>query len=327
MTENKPQAELTEQSDVFLDEVLQGLAQQQPEIPCKYLYDERGSALFEAITQTAEYYVTRADLALHQAHANAIAERIGPAAHIIEFGSGAGTKIRLLLNAAEHLRASTPIEISAQALAASVDRLQHDYPNLDVRPLNADYTQDIPDEVLQLEPPARRRVVYFPGSTISNFNRDQAKQFLNRMKRMTEASGGILIGVDLIKSTDQLLAAYDDAAGVTADFNLNLLKRLRDELGANLQIGDFRHEARYNDRFERIEMHLVAQRDTRIQLDGREFVFSKGNSIHTENSHKYSVASFTALAQQAGLTLIETWTDPDQLFSMHYLVPAESPVS
>ena len=322
MSNSSAAAACTSPKDLFLHDVLTGLSKTQAEIPCKYLYDERGSALFEQIGKTDEYYVTRADLALHHAHVQAIADCMGEQAHIIEFGSGAGIKIQLILSAARQPRAYTPIEISAEALQVSVAALQQRFPTLDIRPVNADYTRDIPDEILELEPPAKRRVVYFPGSTISNFSHTQAHEFLDRMRRMIGPEGGILIGVDLIKAEAVLEAAYDDRAGVTAAFNLNLLKRLQNDLGATLNMDDFRHEARYNQDKERIEMHLVAVRDAKIRLNGTSFQFSAGQSIHTENSHKYSISGFSQLAELAELKVIQTWTDPEQLFSMHYLEPS-----
>lgn len=309
-------------SAAFLRDAVEGLGRSQPELPCKYLYDERGSALFEAICKTRDYYVTRADLALHEAHLHDIVERIGPEAHIVEFGSGAGIKIRSILDACDRPRAYTPIEISGEALDASVEALTRRFPHIEILPLQADYTRPVPDEVLRLDPPARRRVVYFPGSTISNFTHAEAGEFLGRMRRIAGAGGGILIGVDLVKDASILRAAYDDDDGVTAAFNRNLLVRLRDELGAELDPDAFDHEARWNDAEERIEMHLVARRDTAIELDGRRFEFAAGRSIHTENSHKYSIESFRALAASAGLASIRTWTDPDGLFSMHYLEAA-----
>jgi dimethylhistidine N-methyltransferase len=303
----------------FLLDALAGLSADAPELPCKYLYDERGSALFEAICATDEYYVTRADLALHQAHADEIVAAIGPEAHFIELGSGAGIKIRTLLQAAQNPRAYTAIEISRDALAQANAALQQQFPELEIHGLVADYTQPIDAEVFQLEPPARRRVVYFPGSTISNFTHDQAREFLLRMGRMAGPDGRVLIGVDLVKPIERLIRAYDDAEGVTAAFNLNLLQRLRDDLGARLEIDDFAHEARYNEVEQRIEMHLVAQRDSVIELGGRRFAFRRGDSIHTENSHKYSIESFTALLDGTGLRAERSWTDPEGLFSMHDL--------
>lgn len=311
-------------SSAFLRDAIDGLGCAQPELPCKYLYDERGSELFEAICETGDYYVTRADLALHETHLDEIVERIGPEAHIVEFGSGAGIKIRSILEACDRPRAYTPIEISGEALEASVSQLALQFPELEIRPLEADYTQPVPEATLALDPPARRRVVYFPGSTISNFTHAEAAEFLTRMRRIAGAGGGVLIGVDLVKDIATLRAAYDDADGVTAAFNLNLLHRLRDELGATLDVDAFTHEARWNADKKRIEMHLVALRPTRIDLDGRRFEFSEGESIHTENSHKYSIDDFRRLAERSGFGVIETWTDPDGLFSMHYLEPSDS---
>lgn len=308
----------------FLEDAVDGLGRKPRSLPCKYLYDERGSALFERICETDEYYVTRADLALHRRHLPEIAARIGPDAHIIEFGSGAGIKIRSLLAACDRPRAYTPIEISGEALAESVARLAERFPTLAIHPIEADYTRPIPDRALALDPPARRRLVYFPGSTISNFSHDEAQAFLARMARIAGPGGAVLIGVDLVKDEARLKAAYDDAEGVTAEFNLNLLRRLREELDAELEPGDFEHEARYDRTQQRIEMHLVARRPTTIRIDGLRFDLAAGESIHTENSHKYTIEGFRALARQAGLEARATWTDPDRLFSMHYLEPSDS---
>ena len=324
MTPEKASSGSDSPSSAFLRDALEGLSRAQRELPCKYLYDERGSELFEAICDTGEYYVTRADLALHETHLNEIVGRIGPEAHIVEFGSGAGIKIRSILAACERPRAYTPIEISGEALEASVSQLAEQFPGLEIRPLEADYTQPVPDKLLALDPPARRRVVYFPGSTISNFTHAEAGAFLTRMRRIAGTDGGVLIGVDLVKDATTLRAAYDDAGGVTAAFNLNLLHRLRNELGATLDPDAFTHEARWNPDERRIEMHLVASRPTRIELDGRHFEFEAGESIHTENSHKYSIDDFRRLAEQSGFGVVETWTDPDGLFSMHYLESSDS---
>jgi len=290
-----------------------------PAIPCKYLYDERGSALFEQICETDDYYVTRADLALHEAHLDEIVAAIGPRAHIIELGSGAGIKIRHLLDAAERPRAYTAIEISAEALEQSLAALRERFPALEIHGLRADYTQDIPGEAFRLEPEARRRVVYFPGSTISNFTHGEAHAFLGRMRNMAGPGGAVLIGVDLVKSRQRLERAYDDRDGVTAAFNLNLLERFRNDLGARLEPDAWRHRALYNDAEQRIEMHLEAKRPTTIAFDGIERRFDAGQRIHTENSHKYSIESFRALLEGTGLKLATTWTDPDGLFSMHWL--------
>jgi L-histidine Nalpha-methyltransferase len=305
--------------EMFLRDVIAGLSGTPRSLPCKYLYDARGSALFEAICETDEYYVTRADLALHEAHIGQISDMIGPQAHIIELGSGAGIKTRKLLAGLERPQAYTPIEISKSALVASCRDLRSAFPEIEIRPLQADYMQPIDGQKLNLEPPSRRRVVYFPGSTISNFTHEQAIDFLQRMANMAGANGAILIGVDLLKPERQLLKAYDDDDGITAAFNLNLLTRLKSELGARLDTDAFVHQARFNPEFNRIEMHLVATRPTRIDVDDACFKFAPGQSIHTENSHKYSVRDFRTLAKRAGLESVRVWKDPDGLFSMHWL--------
>ncbi|HSH27323.1 MAG TPA: L-histidine N(alpha)-methyltransferase, partial [Wenzhouxiangella sp.] len=234
------------QIELFRKDALAGLSADPPSIPCKYLYDAKGSELFERICLTPEYYVTRADLAVHERHIAEIAAMIGPCAHVIELGSGAGIKTRQLLASLETPRAYTPIEISAAALAQSTKDLTAAFPDIEIRPIQADYTQPIATAGLALDPPARRRVVYFPGSTISNFGHDEAVTFLERLRRMAGSHGAILIGVDLVKPVPQLLAAYDDEAGITAAFNRNLLERMRRELGADIDTAAFAHEARYD---------------------------------------------------------------------------------
>lgn len=309
----------SEQRRQFLEDTLSGLQQPQKSIPCKYLYDERGSKLFEAICQTSEYYVTRAELALHEQHAGEIAERIGPRAHIIEFGSGSGLKTRKLLANLEQPRAYTPIEISSAALALTTRELRSAFPEITIHPLQADYTQPIDEKSFRLDPAPRRRVAYFPGSTISNFDHDQAAGFLGRMRSIVGSDGVVLVGVDLIKPVARLLAAYDDAEGVTAQFNRNVLHRLRRELGAHIDVDAFDHEARFNEDYKRIEMHLVARYRTRIDIGEHRFDLEPGESIHTENSHKYSQKNFRALAARAGLESVACWKDPEGLFSMHWL--------
>lgn len=304
----------------FRRDVLAGLSADPPAIPCKYLYDARGSELFERICDTPEYYVTRADLALHQDHMTDIAARIGPGAHVIELGSGAGVKTRELLASLESPRAYTPIEISATALARSARALEAAFPDIRIRPVQADYTHPLPARDLAVDPPAKQRVVYFPGSTISNFEHGEAVAFLERLRRLAGSDGAVLIGVDLVKPVERLLAAYDDAAGITAAFNRNLLERMQRELDADIDIAAFAHQARYDQSLERIEMHLVARYPTRIVINTRSFAFEAGDSIHTESSHKYSVESFVELAAQAGLRSEKVWFDADGLFSMHWLV-------
>lgn len=307
------------ETERFRQDALTALSDKPRSLPCKYLYDAKGSELFERICETPEYYVTRADLALHEAHLEEIASMIGPDAHVIELGSGAGIKTRRLLASLESPRAYTPIEISAAALAQSTRALEAAFPGIEIRPVQADYTQPISANELLLDPPATRRIVYFPGSTISNFERQEAGDFLVRLRRMAGTGGAVLIGVDLAKPAERLIAAYDDAGGITAAFNRNLLERLRRELDAQIDAEAFAHEARYDESRQRIEMHLVARYPTRIIIDDHVFEFEKDESIHTENSHKYSVDSFRELAAEAGLRSKKVWFDPDGLFSMHWL--------
>ncbi len=307
----------------FEEDVLIGLSESPRWLPCKYLYDAKGSALFEKICDTEDYYVTRADLEIHRHQIAEVAQLIGSNAHLIEFGSGSGIKTELLISALLQPRAYTPIEISQTALDASVDQLRKRFQHLDVHPLQADYTEDIDPHHLHLDPVARRRVIYFPGSTIGNFTRDQASTFLKRMGKMAGDDGLIFIGVDLIKPINKLLRAYDDSAGITAEFNLNLLQRLRNELNADIDCDAFAHESRFNRALQRVEMHLVAQSPTSIGLGEQHFEFSKGESIHTESSHKYSIAGFQDLARESGLNPVRYWLDSQAQFSMHCLEPGQ----
>ncbi len=310
----------------FEKDIIAGLSDSPRNLPCKYLYDTQGSEFFEAICRTDDYYVTRADLALHEAHIGEISEMVGPNAHIVEFGSGEGIKTRKLLAGLDSPRAYTPIEISAATLAASARELRSAFPEIEIDPLRADYLQPIDTKRLALDPPANRRVVYFPGSTISNFEHQDAIEFLGRMGRIAGPDGAVMIGVDLLKSADILCAAYDDSEGRTAAFNLNILQRMVDELGAKVELDAFAHEARFNPEFNRIEMHLVARRPTTIVIGEHRFEFDTGQTIHTENSHKYSVKDFRQLAARAGLESTKVWKDPDGLYSMHWLVPhSDSP--
>lgn len=305
----------------FMHDAIEGLSASPKTLPCKYLYDTKGSDLFEQICQTEDYYVTRADLALHQTHLEEIAKQIGPNAHIIEFGSGAGVKTELLLSALDAPRAYTPIEISPSALDASVRELALRFPGLDIVPLQADYTEQIDPDDLKLNPAPTKRVVYFPGSTIGNFSREEATAFLQRMAKIAQFGGMVLVGVDLIKPTTTLLRAYDDADGITAQFNKNILVRLKKEADADIDPNAFVHEARYNETYRRVEMHLVATRKTTIRVNDRSFDFEPGQSIHTESSHKYSIEDFQQLATLSGLQPVQYWLDPDKRFSMHCLIP------
>ena len=302
------------EASTFLDEVKAGLQRPQKAIPSKFFYDERGSALFDRITELDAYYPTRTETAIMERHIGEMAGRIGPDALLAEYGSGSSTKTRLLLDRLR-LAAYVPIDISCEHLFRTSEGLREAYPGLDVRPVCADYTGAfaLPDVR------ARRTVVYFPGSTIGNFDPDEAEAFLRRIADVCGRGGGLLIGVDLKKDRATLEAAYDDAEGVTALFNLNLLRRINRELGADFDLGAFAHRALYDAAEGRIEMHLVSLRDQCVRLDGTSVPFREGETIHTENSYKYSLDGFARLAARAGFQVEDVWTDAAERFSVQYL--------
>ncbi|MGQ0750416.1 MAG: L-histidine N(alpha)-methyltransferase [Betaproteobacteria bacterium] len=302
----------------FAEEVIAGLSQPQKALSPKYFYDERGSALFERICELPEYYPTRTEMALMHVHAREMARLLGPEYLLVEYGSGSGQKTLQLI---EHLEpaAYMPIDISGVQLRNFAARLAARFPQVRVAAVCADYTRDfeLPD-VAGLR--ARRRAAYFPGSTIGNFTIDEAREFLRRACRMVMPGGAMLIGVDLKKSEALLNAAYNDTQGVTAAFNLNLLARINRELGADFELAAYRHHAFYNTRDGRIEMHLVSLKAQTVSVAGRNFSFRRDETIHTENSYKYSIQEFARLAGEAGFRAERCWIDPDGLFSVHYLV-------
>jgi L-histidine Nalpha-methyltransferase len=297
------------------DEVLRGLAARPKRIAPKFFYDERGSRLFDAICELPEYYPTRTEMAILESCAEEIARLAGPECTLIELGSGASKKIRLLLEALWP-RQYFGIDISREFLLESVRRLARDYPWLEVHAACADFAQDLdlPDC-----PGSGRKLAFFPGSTIGNFEPRDALAFLQRVRRLIQPGGALLIGVDLKKDPRVLHDAYNDSRGVTAAFNLNLLERLRAELGAELEPENFRHRAFYDEARGRVEMHLVSRRAQEIRVLGKRFRFEAGESIHTESSYKYSVEEFHALAHRAGLQPRQVWLDSARLFSVHYL--------
>ena len=309
----------------FRDEAWAGLGARRKTLPCKYFYDARGSALFERICELPEYYPTRTELAILEVHAEEMAACLGPRCLLIELGSGSSRKTRLLLDQLREPAGYVPIDISSAALAESVHVLAEAYPGLEVLPVCADYGDSLELPRPRLEP--ARRAVFFPGSTIGNFTPPDAQRFLARMARMAGPDGGVLIGADLRKDPALLEAAYDDAAGVTAAFDRNLLVRLNDEVGADFVLDRFRHRSVWNDEAGRVEMHLVSTVDQDVRVAGRRFHFAAGESIHTENSYKYSLDGFAALAGAAGLTVRQVWTDAQRWFSVQWLTPAGSPPS
>ncbi len=301
----------------FRDAVLSGLAASPKSVPPTYFYDARGSELFEEICTLPEYYPTRTEMSILRRHASDIAARIGSNAQIVEYGSGASDKVRIILEALESPVAYTPVDISGEYLGGVAERLAGDYPELEVTAVVADYRQ--PFAVPTPRRPVRTRAALFTGSTIGNFSPDEAMMFLRNAARRLAGGGALVIGADLRKDPRLLHAAYNDSAGVTAAFNLNLLTRINRELGGNFDEGAFDHYAFYNPRDGRIEMHLVSRRPQRVTVAGRRFLFATGESIHTENSYKFDIDGFRDMARRAGFVPEAVWIDGDRLFSVHLL--------
>ncbi|MDI5932737.1 L-histidine N(alpha)-methyltransferase [Halomonas kalidii] len=299
----------------FRDDVIAGLSLERKRLSPKYFYDRRGSLLFEAICRQPEYYLTRTEEGILAAAAEEIASLVGPESLLVELGSGASRKVRLLLEAMRPSR-YLGVDISRDFLLQSTRRLAADYPWLEVHAAWADFSE-------RLRVPAgvegRRAVAFFPGSSIGNFAPAEAEAFLARLRQALPPGSGVLIGVDLVKDRRVLEAAYNDAAGVTAAFNLNLLERMRRELGASVEPGNFRHRAFFDAAASRIEMHLVSQCPQTLVVDEHRFAFARGETLHTENSCKYSREGFQALAGRAGYRSSAVWSDAEELFSVHYL--------
>jgi len=306
--------EVASPAEDFADALLGGLRSTPKRIPCKYLYDAEGSLLFEKICTLPEYYPTRVELALLNAHADEMTALIGPEAEIVEFGAGAGEKIAPLLRALDRPRAYLPIDISESYLRNVAARLQAAYPALVIKPIAADFTQGLSLPAAS----GARRIGFFPGSTVGNFEPAEARAFLSNAARMLKG-GGLLVGVDLVKEPAILHAAYNDSAGVTAAFNKNLLARANREAGANFELSRFAHYAFYNPLHRRVEIYLVSAAAQRVSVCGRSIPFSEGEAIHTEYSYKYTVEDFRALAVSAGFVPRAVWCDEDRLFSIHWL--------
>lgn len=302
----------------FGETVAAGLSMQPKCLPAKFFYDERGSELFERICELPEYYPTRTELALLAEHAPALADAIGPGVQLIEFGAGALDKIRLLLGALHWPEGFTAIDISGEHLRESAATLAGDFPDVSVTAICADYTRSI-ELPEPLASSTARRVGFFPGSTIGNFVPEAAQHFLRVAHALLEPRGLFLVGVDLVKDRATLEAAYTDSAGVTAAFNLNMLARINRELGGDFDLGRFRHRAFWNAEASRIEMHLESRVDQNVRIEGTVHRFRAGETIHTENSYKYSIAGFQTIATRAGWIPLRTFTDADGLFSLHLL--------
>jgi len=303
--------------DDLLSEALAGLRSQPKSLPCKYFYDARGSELFEEITRLDEYYPTRTELGIMREHSASMARAVGSDALVVELGSGSGLKTKRLLRSLDRPAGLILVDISREALIASARSLAGDFPELDVLAVCADYTQSF-----ELPMPRRipRRVVgYFPGSTLGNFSRAEAERFLSGVARMVGKGGGLLIGVDRVKDPAVLEAAYNDARGVTAEFNKNLLDRLV-AAGAAVDRRRFEHRAIYNREARRVEMHLVSNADQLVRISNQTIPISDGESICTEHSHKYDLSQLAELAKSAGFSLREHWSDAEDWFSVCHLV-------
>ncbi|MGL4550625.1 MAG: L-histidine N(alpha)-methyltransferase [Gemmataceae bacterium] len=299
----------------FRADVLRGLLAPRKTLPCKYLYDEAGSALFERITALDEYYPTRVESGIMARHAPEMAGRLGRGCLLVEYGSGSSTKTRALLDRLEEPAGYVPVDVSPTALRAAARALTRDYPGLSVRPLLADFTRltDVPAAGEAC------RAVYFPGSTVGNFHPDEAADLLRRAAGVCGPGGSMLLGADLRKDRRVLESAYDDREGVTAAFNRNLLVRINRELGADLEVGSFAHRAVYDEARGRVEMHLVSRREQRARVAGVEVRFEAGESIHTENSYKYSLTGLRELASAGGFVLERSWADDGRQFCVLHL--------
>jgi len=319
-----PQPVAPPESPDFLADVIAGLSSNPRTLPCKYFYDERGAALFQKICELPEYYVTRTEIDILDRNRNEIASQLGPDIQLIGLGTGAGTKTRILIDALEKPAVYIPVDISEKQLRESTALFRKIFPELEILPVCADYLQPVVLPSPRHKP--ARNIVYFPGSTIGNFEPNQAVEFLRRIANVCRGGGGLLIGVDLKKEHQVLEAAYNDGAGVTAQFNLNLLERVNRELGADFDLDQWWHRAIYNSNAGRIEMYLTSEIDQFVHLDEHKFHFRRGDKIITEFSYKYAPDEFAALAAKAGFEFIRMWTDDARLFGIFYLtIPSNEP--
>ncbi|MFC1748004.1 L-histidine N(alpha)-methyltransferase [Pseudomonadota bacterium] len=299
----------------FHDAVVEGLSRERKSIPPKFFYDERGSKLFDKICEQPEYYPPSVERRMLSRLANEIASLTGTGRVLIEPGAGSAAKVRLLLNALKP-SAFVPMDISFDYLKSSAKALAQEYPWLPVHAVCVDFTHSLP---LPSSAPQGRRLLFFPGSSLGNFHKDDAGKFLSLVRETVVEDGMLLIGVDTKKNASVLNAAYNDAAGVTAEFNLNLLHRMRNELDAKFDLGMFKHKAFYNSGIGRIEMHLVSRESQEVRINGYRFSLKEGESLHTENSYKYTPKEFLTLATDSGFKPVRHWVDDDGLFAIYLL--------
>jgi len=302
----------------FREAALSGLSNPRKSIPCRFLYDQRGSALFDVICDLPEYYVTRTEIRILQERAGEIAALAGPRCQLVEFGSGASRKVKLLLSALKNPLAYIPVDISPEFLRLSAVGIVKEFPGVDVIAVCADFAepQQLPDYIFW---PFGSRLGFFPGSTIGNLTPDEAVSFLRGCRSLLRAGGGMVVGVDLKKDPDVLHDAYNDADGVTAAFTLNLLQRMNREIGGDFDIDRFSHEAFYNTAAGRIEIYIRSLMNQIVGVAGKRIAFASGERIHVEYSYKYAIEEFQCLAGRAGFSPAAVWTDRNNLFSVHYL--------
>lgn len=304
-------------SNAETSEIIDGLSAEQKQISPKYFYDERGSQLFDDITQLPEYYLTNTELGIMRDNIAEIVAGVGQQASLIEFGSGSSLKTRILLEHLSELAAYVPVDISSEHLHASAQQIRDRFPHVDVLPVVADFTR-----TFTLPKPMRmpvRNIIYFPGSTIGNFEHDMAMKLLRVMYQAAGKGGALLIGVDLQKDPDIIENAYNDAAGITAEFNLNMLQHLNRDYGANFDIDEFAHSANYDENEGRVVIELISQTDQTFEVGDTAFDIADGEAILTEYSHKYTLEGFAAMTNAAGFTIDNVWTDAEQLFSVQFL--------
>src|SRR5437870_9264596 len=320
LTAIQPTSAVPAATSDLLSDFIAGLSSDPRTLPCKCFYDERGAALFQKICELPEYYVTRTEVDILDRNRAEIASQIGPNVELIGLGTGAGTKTRILIEALDKPAVYIPVDISEKQLRKSTALFRKIFPKLEVLPVCADYLQPVVLPSPRRE--AARNVVYFPGSTIGNFEPGEALEFLRRIANVSGRGGGLLIGVDLQKDPSVIESAYNDKAGVTAEFNLNLLVHINRETGANFDPSRWQHRAIYNSEAGRIEMYLISATDQTVRIQDREFRFRTGEKILTEHSYKHAPKGFIALARQAGFDFLKLWTDDARLFGVFYFVAA-----
>lgn len=302
--------------DSFLSDVIEGLSETPKTLPCKYFYDAKGSALFDEICELPEYYPTRTELKIMMDNASTVGSQLGKGVRLVEFGSGSSIKTRILLDNLYEPAAYIPVDISEEHLNRSASALSETYPNLRVLPVCADFTEKL--EIPEVNH-AQTTVIYFPGSTIGNFEKNEAKTLLGEWRQLCANGGGLLIGIDLVKDQKILEDAYNDSQGITAEFNLNILDRINRELGANFDTDKFSHRAHWNKENNRVEMHLVSKCQQTVNVGGQTLEFTKDETIHTESSHKYTVESFNKIAAFSGFRCKHAWLDENNWFSVQLL--------